>query len=624
VTTRSFPGSHDPDADHLNTLLDAMRSGVRAPEHAATGGEASDLAAAADQFRALDERGRFAAGASDARFDSIWEDMMSAHATTAPATISGAASGRSTGAGQRVHPVPPPMKISRMQSFLSAAIVAIMIAGLVSAAWNLRSGGGDDPGPSARLAATVLDGTPEATPGAEDDWWTWTTPEECEVENTPYYPSADDTVESTDLDWAASQFIPFMEPSRQEAEAVASVAREIEGCKQAGLPFTELLSEQNLRGDLMQDSNYAANYYRLSREISEAFPITDPGAFVRTTTEQPVLVTPDALTHRIVYAPLPIVFIPDQAVMLADGRIGMPVAALLIEGRPDSEAILQGVELGVYRSNLLIFTEESGELKFDRELTLCIGECDWLWEMHGLTATPEATPEASPIAETDWRAWMTPEECAVEPISDEDFIAIMQQEPEKSTLSSRSYAVIGTPEPAVAQAVARTARGHEVCHLIQEPDRKRALESPTYVYISNAGATSYQNADERIAQDIQHGRELSAQLPIQDPGHYIAVVPSIDPRSNQLLGMLFDPGNAMLLEDGRVAIAGTMFATSELDAPFYPGAILIFTAESGDWLLDEKIASCVGDCEDFWARFGGGRVIHDGTPAATPVATPQG
>jgi hypothetical protein len=173
----------------------------------------------------------------------------------------------------------------------------------------------------------------------------------------------------------------------------------------------------------------------------------------------------------------------------------------------------------------------------------------------------------------------------------------------------------------VAGAIAETARQHEACGVYRMTDQKRALESPAYIYISNAGATSYQNADERIVLDARHGEELSAQLPVQDPTHYIADTTSDAPDGP--LVTTFDPGNAILLEDGRVAIPGTKLFASEPEDPFYPGSISIFTNESGEWLLDERVAFCVGDCEEHWAKMVDGRVVYDATPGATPIATPE-
>src|SRR5690606_9517344 len=79
MTVPFEPRPNDPDADHLNALLDAMRSGTRAPDAASMESpQAADLADAADQLRGLVRRADAPAAAylNDHPLQNQWEDIM--------------------------------------------------------------------------------------------------------------------------------------------------------------------------------------------------------------------------------------------------------------------------------------------------------------------------------------------------------------------------------------------------------------------------------------------------------------------------------------------------------------------------------------------------------------------
>ena len=640
MTTRSFPGSQDPDADRLNTLLDAIRSGARIPETSTTHTEAADLATTADAFRTLDRRGRIAAEATDTTFDSIWEDMMGAHATTAMTPFAGAATGRSTEINHRVQPVPPPVKISRWQSFLSAAMVALVIAGLVSVAWNLRgtgNEGGDDQGERARLAATGLDGTLQASPSADESWMAWVTPEECVAEPMSQEEYAAILSEVPDTANRSYTVAGPTEP-RSAQEAVAA-ARGYEACADFRMEDQRRGAETDAhifyRNPNMNwpfsDSVYRAEQLEKSRQVSAQLQALTADDFMIVTENEP----PEDLMEKWginssddTTLASSMVYNPASAVVLEDGRVLIPQTEMWWSSTSLFPGLFATPPTDQYVSGWVTVLEDvDGEWKVDERLEVCIGECDGFWAERDQFAAPPATPEASPAAEVDWLAWFSHEECVVEPMTTEEYADIMRNEPPESVISSRSYTVVGPADPDTANAVARAGREHGACGFYREIDQKRALESPAFIYIDNAGATSYQNADERKTQDVGHGEELSSQVPVQDPEHYIAVTtsdPDELPVPTGALGMAFEPENALLLDDGRVAIPGTKLFASDPEDPFLPGGITIFSNESGEWLVDEMLPFCVGDCETFWMQSGGGRVVYDGTPAATPMATPKG
>ena len=848
MTTRFFPGFHDPDADRLNTLLDAMRSGMRAPDPASTSEEAEDLAVTASQFRTLDAGARVAAGATDTTFDSIWEDMMSAYAVTNLTPLANDSPGREERIHQRVIPVPPRPTFGWWNGLLSAAIVTLMIAGLIAAAWALRETGGNGTGDDIRLAATALDGTPE-----NDENNPWVQPISAEDCVEPY---ANSTLATTGV------YQPASTPASSDAEAVAEAARLYEACgsgdiSQERLPIrdrwqvyfnTNVSPSPNSARDVM-----VQHQLDIARELSPLLPSQNPADYIHTTNADLEL-NPE------------LIFLPSQAIQLGDGRIAIPMSYLIplsedstptdlyppwpstaatdlaieiqiyreadgawvldektpwgcignceeswnqlsqqlalstpsaaiqeatpegdadwmswlrpeecmadpmsqeeyaailskvpdtanrsytVEGPappesaegavqaarsyeacsdygledqrrgsetdarifyrtanmnwPLSEADFQREQLEKYRQisaqlqtltpeDFMVVTDNEppedvlaiwgkssrgpapmasnriynptlavsleddrvlipqtdmswfrtpelaaqyatppsdqyvggwvtilknvdGEWKVDEQLTVCIGECSDFWASFEQSAAPLSTPEASPVTETDWLAWMTPEECAVEPISQEAYAEIMRNEPK---WPSREYTIVGVPDQDMVHAAATVAREHEICDSFRMTDQKRALESPSYIYVSNNGFVADTSPQEQRLQLTQHSRELSAQLPIQDPLHYIAVSEREGDQTPELLGNFYLPENGFLLSDGRIVIPATKVFANNPENVYLPGGMIILSNESGKWLVDEALNLCVGDCDDYWAESMATTVGPTASPAATP------
>lgn len=243
------------------------------------------------------------------------------------------------------------------------------------------------------------------------------------------------------------------------------------------------------------------------------------------------------------------------------------------------------------------------------------------------------TPEASPSVSADWNDWLDPQDCAVEPLGAEDYASIMRSEP---TPSSRTYAIIGTPEPDVALAVAETATEHEACTTYRLFEQWRSLESPAYIYdYSSGSAVVSETVEEQRSQFRIASEEISTQYPLQNPTQFIAVTSEEPPQvfkdsvfGNQegMVVTVFDSDRTVLLEDGRVAIPGSRTYWSEnsyaptedelQQVPYYSGPMQIYTNESGAWLLDETLVFCLGQCADYWS---GARPAVEGTPLAAPT-----
>src|SRR5699024_2307968 len=125
------------------------------------------------------------------------------------------------------------------------------------------------------------DASPEA---ASDEWWTWVTLQECAPEDFPENNPTDVDLGSADHDWPERAYTPLSAPSPQDAEAVAAAARRFEACREGTISGPSLLSDRyyfvqhNYVGEGPQDPDWQISQMQIGREVSEAYPVTDPEA----------------------------------------------------------------------------------------------------------------------------------------------------------------------------------------------------------------------------------------------------------------------------------------------------------------------------------------------------------
>lgn len=273
-------------------------------------------------------------------------------------------------------------------------------------------------------------GTPEASPVTaqaipeEDaDWWTWPNADECRPEEFP-----EDTLDTTDYPERA--YLPLSTPVREDAEEAARVARTAMACRvhYSTPPFSS--SRYQEESNVLSDDPYWYGQSLLEqnengRAIAEDFPITDPTAFGHLTDEEPSQENPPGIglgppiyaTNR--YEPFTAVYIPSQAVQLADGRIAIPESLIAMEDSADLAYRGDPATWVRHYALLVVLSDASGTWHIDEFLPFCIGpDCNVFWEQNEelahrvlAGATPEApieTPTASPeaIAPVDDRIWL--------------------------------------------------------------------------------------------------------------------------------------------------------------------------------------------------------------------------
>jgi hypothetical protein len=317
------------------------------------------------------------------------------------------------------------------------AIMAAVALLIVGAAWYTNQQGGEGPPPSAtRYAAAPTESVgdpqnlsmqgprPVGTPEIDDDmdaaWWTWPSGDECRPDELP-----SDTLEPADYPERA--YLPLDTPDRQDAESAAYVARMMAACNvhYSIAPFSSsryyeenytLLDDPYDYGQTLLEQN------ENGRAIAEAFPITDPTEFGRLTTEEPAEAPPFWLQGQLEvnrYEPYTVVFIPSQAVELADGRIAIPESLLDPEEDMDQARRGDPATWPLHYAVLVVLSDASGTWLIDEILPFCIGpDCDFYWDQNEelahrvlAGATPEApveTPAATPKAAlpVDDRVWL--------------------------------------------------------------------------------------------------------------------------------------------------------------------------------------------------------------------------
>ncbi|MGN6033001.1 MAG: hypothetical protein ACTHQE_15215, partial [Thermomicrobiales bacterium] len=266
--------------------------------------------------------------------------------------------------------------------------------------------------------------------------------------------------------------------------------------------------------------------------------------------------------------------------------------------------------------------------------------------------TAYASP--SPVATENWLRWPVPEDCDVAPMPHARYAEIMRSQPD---ISGRSYAVAGTPVPADAEAAAEVAHTDATCGLYGLREQARSVESPAYLFYASDTSTRTSSREELDARALEGQMLISAMAPARSPNAYAVILDSTPPASildqrratgeNQpLIALTFNPANALLLEDGRIAIPATalywkddswkpqQWQIDESDS--FSTVLYVLTGASGSWKVDETLAFCpYAGCSatwETWARQHGVPVpaldvplpwtIPSGTPTTTPGATP--
>lgn len=422
MTLPFHPRPDDPDADHLNTHLDATRSGTRAPDLASSEStEAATFANAADQFRGLARRADAPAAAYLDRhpLQNRWEDILStAFPATAEDLVDGEAFAPSPPVSNRTRRAITPQPPNRLNAWLSAAIVAVMLLGTIGGAWWLGPGGN---GPSedsrTRLAAiTDDDSTPEAIwpqplSPETDPWVAAIEPEECDIEPMPYEEYAEAvTTDPGGIPERSYEIVGPADPG--DAQAAVDAVRGWMACGDLGyidrvraysttdflffLNFTAVNATYREELDVMRDN--VVRQWSLWAQETALYPMAIVDGVEPP--EQAVKIwefSQGLLEGEETYispTQTPIIYFeprydPNEGVMLADGRMMIPATYVYWADDPWVQEYGFSSEPNMSTA-AVVLKEVDGEWRIDESaIWICIGECE---DVSVGTATPIATP----------------------------------------------------------------------------------------------------------------------------------------------------------------------------------------------------------------------------------------
>lgn len=254
---------------------------------------------------------------------------------------------------------------------------------------------------------------------------------------------------------------------------------------------------------------------------------------------------------------------------------------------------------------------------------------------HGLLASATslaigtALASPSPVAEQEhWLRWPVPEDCNVAPMPHEAYARIMQAQPD---ISGRSYGVAGAPTQADAIAAADAARRHFACEAFSMAAEERTLSSPAYTFFQSYSAARTVTDTALAETDLTHGMMLSATIGPGVPQDYVGILEGL-PQDAELMdpsiafgngeyddlvqvpagqefyfGLTFNPEQATVLADGRIAIPATMLGfaldrrnpPADLDVVAPP--LYVMANDSGRWVVDEVLVYCpFAGCGPVW------------------------
>lgn len=691
--TDAFPVA-DRDADALDAWLDNSSASVRA----------GDAPSPADDHHSVGQNGQTAAAGEDATFpltaaarhiharletaqrmgvpdvpeDVIWEKIMSSHLALdhAPATRPASTGKRRQATTVTTASPRPVRKIAGSHPAISIVLFAALLFAIVA---GFRGMNGSAP-PASPATDDTLAIAANASPATR-------TSDRCAVRTLTEGEGKQLMAER--LAAAAPQYLPTKGPAPEtQSKAAITTFGDLLVCGQisdAGADFktyssqtdrfwaeSYLLYTPDTRKVLLEQRLQA------SRELSPVLVVQDPSRYIVDSNDpviRPYLLEDPANGQQVV-------LLPQDFVVLADGRIGAPLKVARPGGaNPGS----MDNYLSPHSVSFMFFTDDSGKWVFDEFANLCTAHCDQFFANRQAeidqagkqptldprllpkgsgTATAAVTPVqrmASPSPVAARSAGATPNAsgtaqanpCAVRTLTAEQVAKLREARlaaPEPAFLPTA-----GTAPQSAASAAITTFDDSLACTVNAEQSSGTSSFSPWTDNFFAEHSLRYPT-DSRIViqeQNLAASRQLSPVLVDMDPTHYIvdsndpAMQPFIHRQDSSGGAYVLLPQDFVVLADGRIGVpvklafpgGNQTFTKDDYRTPqAVQFAIFANVDGTGTWLLDQSIRLCTWKCDQFYADLQTGidrdrqwiaaEALRVTTPvASTPIpqkATPAG
>lgn len=479
------------------------------------------------------------------------------------------------------------------------------------------------------------DGTPVASPTTGNERWLADTES---VDCTRLEEDLFGVIQRVPMRGESWDYLPVQPAAGADSIAVAESFQLIgAGCDPDSLGYPLISNPITVFPQVVDDTPMAtSNQVALAKLLSRSLPIT-PG-MVYLEGEPLADLEFESSEPRFTTNP---VLLPDNVVVLPDGRLGAPLTWYIQTNHPEGlEGLLEYLGENDVSPALIfmIFTMEDGHAVLDEMLQLCTGNCDDYWASIQIVDTIEAsTPEtvASPAADLAYEP-ITAEECNVDGLTTDEVSAIIRNPGEQP---ERSYVPVGPADPADAEAAIAADRAWYACTAHGSMGQKAALQSP---WLTSTGPESDILVDtmSETIELINNRKPLSERMLI---GNRMDFTVPAGMTQNEMIADLMASSftipassGAMLLEDGRIAIPQITVEADDsyiFDEEWSPPApyfatrvhIMAFDTATGGWLVDEVIWLCGGDCDQMISDLQEQEAAwleQAGVPPATPEATP--
>lgn len=325
------------------------------------------------------------------------------------------------------------------------------------------------------------------------------------------------------------------------------------------------------------------------------------------------------------------VLLPQDFVVLADGRIGVPVKLAFPGGNQtftkDDYRIPQAVQFAIFAN-----VDGTGTWLLDQSIPLCTWKCDQYYadlqtgidrDRQWLAA--EALRVTSPVAGTPIAPVATPAGTAASasPASAEETASPVAADPWLQPITAVECATPTTTGRSEAEIIAVTSRWYLACG--NERNNVQDVISFFSAELLARHPELLKGQYTLQAADIDSAKAVSSALASKNIQLLEQGVPGADDDTTRTSGFyeVFLPQNTVVLPDGRIAIpftsafpdpaSFTRAKTSQAADPKAPQAAgaLVFVKDGDTWKIDQFGAICIANCDGVWSE----QETHVGTPS---------